>query len=49
MATLTKEIIDAAINGFEVQKQHIHAQLAELRDMLSSDVSQTGKPADLIR
>jgi hypothetical protein len=44
MATLTKEIIEAAINGFEVQKQHIHAQLAELRNMLSSDVSQTGKP-----
>jgi hypothetical protein len=35
MATLTKEIIEAAINGFEAQKQHIDAQLAELRAMLS--------------
>jgi hypothetical protein len=35
MATLTKEIIEAAISGFEAQKQHIDAQLAELRTMLS--------------
>src|SRR5215831_148103 len=35
MATLTKEIIDAAIAGFEAQKQHIETQLAELRAMLS--------------
>ena len=36
MATLTNEIIEAAIHGFEAQKQHIDAQLAELRGMLSS-------------
>src|SRR5215471_17496112 len=36
MAMLTTEIIEAAIQGFEAQKQHIDAQLAELRDMLSS-------------
>jgi hypothetical protein len=36
MATLTKQIIEAAIHGFEAQKQHIDAQLAELRGMLSS-------------
>jgi hypothetical protein len=35
MATLTKEIIEAAIVGFEAQKQHLAAQLAELRAMLS--------------
>jgi hypothetical protein len=39
MATLTKEIIEAAINGFEAQKQHIDAQLAELRAMLSPSSS----------
>jgi hypothetical protein len=36
MATLTKEIIEAAITGFEAQKQHLDEQLAELRAMLSS-------------
>jgi len=36
MAMLTKEIIEAAIQGFEAQKQHIDAQLAELRAILSS-------------
>jgi hypothetical protein len=36
MATLTKQIIEAAIHGFEAQKQRIDAQLAELRGMLSS-------------
>jgi hypothetical protein len=36
MATLTKEIIEAAISGFEAQKEHIDAQLAELRAMLPS-------------
>lgn len=36
MASLTKEIIEAALSGFESQKQHIDAQLAELRAMLSA-------------
>ena len=36
MATMTREIIEAAINGFESQKQHIDSQIAELRAMLSS-------------
>jgi hypothetical protein len=31
MAKLTNEIIQAAISGFEAQKQHIDAQIAELR------------------
>ena len=32
---LTPEIITAAIQGFEVQKQHIDSKIAELRAMLS--------------
>ena len=35
----TPVIIEAAINGFEAQKQHIDAQLAELRAMLSPSSS----------
>jgi hypothetical protein len=35
MPSLTKEIIEAAIGGFETQKQHIDAQIAELRAMLN--------------
>jgi hypothetical protein len=34
MATFTKEIIEAAISGFEVQREHIDSQIAELRAML---------------
>ena len=41
MATLTKEIIEAAINGFEAQKRHIDEQLAELRAMLRSAANGT--------
>ncbi len=39
MPKLTKEIIEAAVAGFEAQKQSIDAQIAELRAML------TGTPA----
>jgi hypothetical protein len=35
MPSLTKEIIEAAIGGFETQKQHIDAQISELRAMLN--------------
>ena len=37
MATLTKEIIEAAINGFEAQKQHIdaHRKLGPIARMVS--------------
>ena len=35
MAKLTKTIIEAAIDGFEAQKQRIDAQVAELRAMLT--------------
>ena len=34
MPKLTNEIIAAAILGFEEQKKHIDAQIAELREML---------------
>jgi hypothetical protein len=41
---LTPEIIAAAIQGFEAQKQHLDAQIAELRAMLngSQPVPATG-------
>ena len=39
MPTLTKEIIEAAIAGFEGQKQKIDDQIAELRGMLNGDGS----------
>ena len=35
MPTLTNEIIDAAIEGFEAQKRRIDDQIAELRAMRS--------------
>ena len=34
MSKLTKEIIEAAIEGFERQKQRIDTEIAELRSML---------------
>jgi hypothetical protein len=37
LATLTKEIIEAAIAGFEGQKQRLDEQIAELRGMLNGD------------
>jgi hypothetical protein len=36
MPTLSKQIIEAAIAGFEGQKLHIDVQIAELRAMLNS-------------
>jgi hypothetical protein len=39
MPTLTKQIIEAAIDGFEAQKLHIDTQIAELRAMLSPNGS----------
>ena len=43
MATLTREIIEAAIEGFEYQKRHIDGQIAELRTLL--DGSAKAAPA----
>ncbi len=37
MPTLTKEIISAAIYGFEEQRRKLDAQIAELRGMLSEN------------
>jgi hypothetical protein len=39
MPQLSKEIIEAAIQGFESQKRRIDAQVAELRAMLSPNSS----------
>jgi hypothetical protein len=39
MAKLTIAIIQAAISGFETQKQHIDAQIAELRAMQPSSAN----------
>jgi hypothetical protein len=35
MPSLTKEIIEAAIDGFEAQKQRLDVQIAELRAILN--------------
>jgi cell division septum initiation protein DivIVA len=39
MPTFTEEMIEAAITGFEAQKQRIDEQIAELRAMLPSSTS----------
>ena len=44
---LDREVITAAIDGFEEQKKRINAQIAELRQMLTGGVSSDG--ADLSR
>ena len=38
---LTNEIITAAIEGFEAQKQRIDGQIAELRSILTGGVTET--------
>src|SRR4029077_16202276 len=46
MPQLSTQIIEAAIDGFEAQKQRIDAQIAELRAMLSPNGSApASKPA----
>ena len=42
---LSKEIIVAAIEGFESQKKRIDAQIAELRQMLTGDTAEPPAPA----
>ena len=44
MPKLTKEIIEAAIAGFEAQKQNINAQIAELRAMLTGTLAVPAGP-----
>ena len=41
LTKLTPEIISAAILGFEEQKRHIDANIAELRAILSGDSAET--------
>jgi len=44
LPTLTKEIIEAAIAGFETQKQKIDDQIAELRAILTGSPAASPKP-----
>jgi hypothetical protein len=44
MPKLTKEIIQAAIDGFESQKHRIDVQIAELRAMLDGSPATTTEP-----
>jgi hypothetical protein len=43
MPSLTREIIQAAIDGFEAQKQRLDAQIAELRAMLTGSQAPSAK------
>jgi hypothetical protein len=43
---LTKEILDAAIEGFEAQKQRIDNQIAELRAMLPGGHAALAGPSE---
>jgi hypothetical protein len=43
---LTPEIITAAIDGFEAQKTHIDAKIAELRAMLPGGSTETVAPLE---
>jgi hypothetical protein len=45
MPTLTKEIINAAIHGFEEQRRKLDVQIAELRGMLSGNSSSAATPS----
>ena len=45
MAKLTKEIIEAAIAGFEARKQSLNAQIADLRAMLTGTPAASAAPA----
>jgi|SRR5215471_2256827 len=45
-ANLTADIIHAAIEGFESQKRRIDAQIAELRQLLKGDRTESSVAAD---
>jgi peptidoglycan hydrolase CwlO-like protein len=45
MPTLSKEIISAAIFGFEAQRRKLDEQIAELRGMLSGNNSSAATPS----
>jgi len=42
---LTPEVLQAAIEGFEAQKRHIDAQIAELRQALAGETGAAPEPA----
>jgi hypothetical protein len=42
---LTAEIISAAIEGYETQKRRIDSQIAELRQLLSTDRAEASAPS----
>jgi cell division septum initiation protein DivIVA len=44
---LTNEVIAAAIEGFQAQKHHLDAQIAELRAMLSGGSDETAATPEL--
>jgi peptidoglycan hydrolase CwlO-like protein len=44
--TLTNAIIEAAIDGFEAQKQKINAQIAELRALLNGHAAESANAAE---
>jgi hypothetical protein len=43
---LTREVINAAIDGFEFQKRRIDSQIAELRQLLNGDRTEAAAGAD---
>lgn len=43
---LKKELIDAAIDGFTIQKAHLDQRIAELRAMLNGGPAQSGAPSE---
>lgn len=45
---LTKEIIDAAIEGFESQKRKIDVQIAELRSMLDGNPTESAATSEAV-
>jgi hypothetical protein len=49
MPQLSTQIIEAAIDGFEAQKQRIDVQIAELRAMLSPNGSAPAPKATTVR
>src|SRR5437899_2123801 len=46
---LTPEIIIAAIAGFEAQKDHIEARIAEIRSMLDGGRSEPAAPPETVK
>ena len=45
--TLTAEILAAALEGFEAQRNRLDTQIAEIRQMLNGDVQRAASNGDL--